>query len=207
MLHPYIYIHIYFLNDIRNSHLRLPSGRCDLWRTCAYRQVQILLTSSSMYVMRTLHLHGRSVKRAVHHRACTCTCNLLEPARGSVGGSAWRHYGGVQRSSTGVEMVRERRRYGKKGGDNAFEKDAAKPRRRRGEASISETFSLACAPSPLIKSLLNRITALPLARHVAVISKHRFLPSPRPPHADHENSRDKLYASLRLHRPRFHDRI
>lgn len=148
-----------------------------------------------------------AVKRAVHHRACTCTCNLLEPARGSVGGSAWRHYGGVQRSSTGVEMVRERRRYGKKGGDNAFEKDAAKPRRRRGEASISETFSLACAPSPLIKSLLNRITALPLARHVAVISKHRFLPSPRPPHADHENSRDKLYASLRLHRPRFHDRI
>lgn len=216
LLYPYIHIHIYiyFLNDIRNSHLRLPSGRCSV-RCLAYMRVPPGANSSDIIVdVRDAHVAlARSVrtavKRALHHRAYV----YVQPpgtARGSVGGSAWRHYGGVQRSSSGVEIARVRRRYSRR--KAGITRSRRTQKRRRGEASISETFSSACAHRPLIKSLLNRITALPLAGHVAVISKHRFLPSsrlPSRPCRGSRNSRDKLYASPRLHQPshRFHDRI
>jgi len=109
------------------------------------------------------------VMHALHLRVVgVYACVLLRPERESVGGSAWRQRGGVQRSRTVEESLagegESARRKVKKitriliveatsdGGDVEGRRYSYRVHQRR----------------PLIKSLLNRVTALPLAEHVAV---------------------------------------
>lgn len=135
--------------------------------------MQILLTSSSMYVMHTLHLHGRTSAAQPCRRVHLYHCVYVQPlstVHASVGGSAWRHCGGVQRSSTQKDRAREKEGTGRKA-EITYQKE------RRTESTGYRRHSLYRAHRLLIKSLLNRITALPFASHVVVIPKHRPQPS------------------------------
>ena len=113
--HTHIYICIYFLNDIRNSHL--PSGRCGV-RCLAYMRVPPGANSSDIIVdVRDAHValaHGRPalplsalhtsararVRATCWNRARECGWECVAPL--------WRRPAELQRSA---EIARQRRRH------------------------------------------------------------------------------------------------
>lgn len=113
--------------------------------------------------MHTLHLYGRAPPPSVH-----CTTVYVQPPLAAHTRVRVGVRGANVAASRGVlprKIQRERKRKGGTGRkvEITFQKDAEV----RGPISVA--FSLHRGDRPLIKSLLNRITALRFARHVAVI--------------------------------------